>query len=596
MTERMLKPPTRFSHLLLLALVLAIGGLLTGAIGQRPTLVAGLTTLSLFLGGFWAFSRDAWVYTAVGTVLVGLGALGLLVTAVWGLLGSLAAPSMGSAVLSLGVTLAVLGALVGVVGDLVPTRVTNQDGPAIVALVYTGGLAVGIVAIVSAVQLGAARVFGSTATSIIDTNLELLLRVVTSNPVARAGSFALLGGAVLWYAAKLWKLPLGRRLSRGLALRWTLLRADDGVSERTGKTDGTGISTEVRSGANEAGSAPQTVTQAFGFGHRVAAAPRWIGAAAFYLGLGALVIGLAPEMQRTISEHPAARAIGSVLGESAATQRSLIEVLLVLGGLRIVHIVAWRGLNVDWAASGRRLGHGMGAAITVLGAGVSGGSIVGFLLQTPGLQFVPMGGSAPVVVATEAGLKFGGSGLAGVGLERRPDVFETWFGGVVELFSPAVVGVTFLAVLVSLSMFVLVLATIAAAGAGVTRPGAGIGLLFVASAGVAVIGASTMLAFGTGAAALLAWELYTHGGSLNRQLDPRASTITAELVHLGASVVLIGLAVVVALAGLWGVRLVPTPETQWQVMGALALSVTALVLGLLYLGLWGDRTGTTGPG
>lgn len=590
MTERTLKPPARFSHGVLVTLVLAIALLLTGAIGQRPTLLIGSVTLVVFLAGFWAFSREQWFYTAGGTVAVILGGFGVLLTGARLVLGALGAPTAISALMSAVVTLAVLASVVAVAGDLIPTTVTRQDGSAIVGLVYGGGLAGTIVVTITALQLSVASLFGQSASSVVETNLEWLLAAMTLNPVARAGSLALIAGVGLWYATRLWTLPLGRRLSRGVALRWAELNAGDAGAGSEGAIGAEDGKVEGETATRGPDSRPPTISSVLGRGARFPAALRWTGAAAFYLGLGALILGLTPEMQGAIEGHPVAMTLGSVLGEAAGTHRSLLRLIVTLGGLRVAHAIAWRGLNVDWAASGRRLGYGIGGVVVVVGAALAGQYVVEFLLETPALQLVPMGETGPVVVATDAGLQPAESGLAGFSLEHRPEVFEPWFGRLVELLSPAVFGIGLLTIGVASSVLVLVVATMAAAGAGLTRPGAGIGLLFVASAGGAVIGVNERLALGAGSAALIAWELYTYGGSLNRQLDPKASTLSAELVHLGASVVLVGIAIILTLAGLRAVRAVPTPPTEWQVMGALALSLTVSVLGLLYLGLWGDRS------
>lgn len=588
MTDALLKPPARFSHALLLALVLGVAGLLAASIGHLPTLAFALVTLVVFLAGFWAFSRGRWVYTAVGTIAVVLGAFLIPLTAFWALIGAVSAPSGGGILLSLAVAFGIVAGVVAVVGDLVPSRVTDQDGPAVVAWLYTAGIATGVCIAIVGVQLGLTSLFGESISSLVSQTGDLAFDTTTRNPITGMGSLALLVGAGLWYATRLLALPLGRRFRRGVAVRLTML-ADQGQGAGSGDgVDGGEPGDEPEATTTDSLSDEPTITALLGLGAGWAKVPRFVGAGLFYLGLGAFVAGVTPELQPVATDQPVAQTIGGILGSSSGPQRSLVTVLSVLVVLRLGHAVAWRGINVNWTANERRLGYGIGSLLAVLGAGLWGREVVRFLLATPALQFVPMGESGPVVVATSSGVRFTEVGSTGITFAPQPAVFPGWFDGLVDLLGPSVFGFGLLAVVILLSLAVLVVSTMAVAGARLTRPGAGIGLLFVSAAGAAVLGAGGLVAFTAGAGALLAWELYTYGGSLRRQLDPGASTVTAELVHLAASAGVIGVAVAVTLAGARAVRHVPTAGAPWQVFGALLLSVTALSLGLLYLGLRGE--------
>lgn len=591
MTDATLNPPARFSHGLLLTIVVVIAIGLSGAIGQRPTVFVAIGTLALFLVGFWAFSQETVLLTAAATLAVQVGGVGVLVTAAWAFIGAFSAPSLSGFLLNIGVTLALVSGVVAVVGEIVPTPVTNQDGPAIVALLYGGGLATTLVSTVVALQLGAASLFGRTTPVLVGETVTLLFDLATANPVARAGSLTLLAGAVLWYVHRLVQLPLARRLIRALTHRSSIA-----TQEQWGqRSDATDDRVHGEPGVSRGGKSFRwAIGGAVGLGQRAATASRWVGAGAFYLGLTILVVSLAPDVQPIVRTHPIARMLGSVLGPDATPQQFLGTVLAALFGLRVTHELVWHGLNIDWAASGRRLGYVAGTILALGGAGLAGRPVIEGLLAVPPLQVVPMRESAPVVVATESGVQFVNFGLQGLQLQPQPAIFEPWFDGFIQIFGPALIGVAAFAVAIWLGTLLLVIGTIGAGGARLTRPGMGIGILFVAAAGGAALGAPQWVAFAAGAGALLAAELYTHGGSLTNQLDSEASTLTAELVHLGASVVLIGGAVFLTLLATRAVQFVPTTAAQWQVFSALTLSLSALALGVLYLGLRGDQADPSG--
>lgn len=578
MTDALLDPPARVSHALMLALVFAIAGLLSVAIGHLPTLVVGLGTLVAFLVAFWAFSRDAWAFTALGTGAMAVASIGVLVTTLWAVLGAIAGPGAGAVLLSLAVSLSVLGGVVAVVLGLVPSRVTDQDGPALTALLAIAGLSIAFAVVIVAIRLGLAGLFGTSVSSLMTAAREVSFGAMSTNSLTNAGSLGLLAGAGLWYAARLAGLPLSRRLGRGVWVRWAMLVEREVLPDL-------GIVPRADSETNEhreAGSLPDL----FGIDPRWGNLPRWLGAGLFYLGFGALAFGLTPEFQSVADELAIVETLGSILGSSVAVQQLLVDLLVWMVGLRIGHATAWRGLHVDWTTNRARLGYGGGAMVVVLLAATQGRTVVDFLRSTPAFQLVPMGDSGPVVVATEAGVEF--AAASGLTIEPRPAVFSGWFDGFVTLLGPAVFGIAALAVVVLLGTVLLIIATIFVAGPRLSRPGAGVGLLFVASAGAAVLGAGEVIAFAGGAGALVAWELYTYGGSLSAQLDAEASTVTAELVHLGASLVLVGAAVLMTLLGVRVVGYVPSPAETWQGVGALTLSLSALALGLLYLGLRDD--------
>lgn len=577
MTDALLNPPARLSHGLQLALVVVVAAVLTASIGQLATLVFGLGTLALFLGGFWAFSREAWVSTALGTVAVLLGALGLLWTTLWVLLGGAAAPSGRGLLLSVAVSLAALGGVVAVVIDLVPDRVTDRDGPAMVALLAVGGLAAGLVVAIVVVRLGLASLFGTSVSSLTAAAGVAMGDAMTRNTLARLASAVLLLGLALWYATRLAALPLARRVGPALVPRMAdRRRAASGDAPRASGDDT----------PDDTDSSPGPIAGRRGFGPAWYTGVRLGGAGLFYLGAGAFVLALTPEFQPVARTHPIVVSLGSLTPRSVALQGALLRLLGGMLVLRLGHAIAWRGRRVNWAAYERRLGYAGGALLVVTAAGLLGRPVVEAIRAVPALQLVPMGEAGPAVVATDTGIRVARSGV--VTLEPRPTVFDGWFDGFVDLLGPAVFGMGLLWVVVVVSVLVLVAATMVVAGARLSRPGAGIGLLFVAIAGASVLGTPVLTAFAAGAGSLLAWELYAYGRSLDDQLDDRAATATAELVHLGGGGVTVGAAVVLTLVGLAAVRSVPSSGATWQAFAALVLSTVALVLGLLYLGLRGD--------
>ncbi len=450
-----------------------------------------------------------------------------------------------------------------------PKTITEQDGPTIVAMMYGEGLALGVAVAVTSIQLGLAGLLGESTADLITGGADLLVEAATLNPITRAGSVGLLAGASLWYLIRLSRLPLSRRLRQGVAIR---------MARETSR-----LQTE-RWTARKSQDAP-TVSGVVGFGNWLPLSLRIIGATLFYFGVGIVALGLTPEFQTAATTHPIATTMGSMLGLSGALQRSLAGLLLGLVGLRLAHTLVWRALRVEWTAYGHRLGYVSGSLLAVLGGALAGPPTVEFFLGTPALKHIPMTDSGPAVMPTESGIRLAEAGLSGLELQNRPELFDAWFQGLVSLTGPAIVGIWLLAVALALAILVLLVATIMAAGARLTRPGAGIGLLFLGAAGATVIGASDSLAFAAGAGALLAWELYAYGAGLHRQLDPEATTLTAELVHLSVSVLLIGIAIGVTVLASRATQLVPVTQTEWQLFVALGLSITALLVGLLYLGL-----------
>lgn len=570
MTEQYLKPPARFSHGLLLGLSLAVAAALASAIGQLPTLVVGLATAGCMLGGFWGVGREAWIWIAAGSVLVLVGAVGLVATPLLALaMASVAPTSVGVALRSV-VALALLGGVLAILGDLVPDDVTTQDGPAFVAMLYGGALATGLVLVLAGVQLGVAALFGSSVSATGRAAAAILVGAASANWLTWVGSLVGLLGGCLWLGSRVAWLPLVSRGRRWLRRR---VRRDPG--------DGDGAGTDEPA----ARTAPTDAARS----RRWRRALRLVGDGLFYGGLAAVLYGASPVT--TVGPPPVAavRPTLESLMTSIAIQTALGWLFVGLLGLGGAHWIAWRARHVDWSAHYRRTAHLAGAGSLVLVVAVLAGPLTAFLLATPSIQYVPMAPSGPLLAGAEGVIELTLADPASLTIQHDPAVFVGVVETLRDLVGPAVLGIALVGLVVDLGTVLLVVVGIGAESSRLARPRSGIGLLFVGATLGALLGIPLLVAVGAAAAALLALDLHALGAGLAAQFDPAAPTLTGEIVHVVTNAFVAGLVVGLALFGLRAVERIPIPDAQWQLFGALALSLLAALLSLLVLGFRGDR-------
>lgn len=597
MTEQFLKPPARFSHGLLFVLCSGIALVIGAAVGQLVTVIIGFATAGVFLGGFWAFSRESWLFTVAGSIAIIGGGIGLVVTPVLAVVLAMSAPTVRGMLIWSAVPLVLVGGVMAVVSDLVPSEVMNQDRPALIALLYAGGIATGLFVTVTAVRLGLAIVFGPPLSSTLLLSGEVLLAFITLNGFTRFGSLAFLVGCCLWFGTRLTRLPFVRRAGRWLAVQWRegaagesprdapaamRQRAQRATAAATGaETDGP-TATELQSDA-------PLIRDVLGVGRGWSQATRLAGVLLLCVGLVALIIGSSPDTRLVATRHPIGHVLRVLLGSTTAPQAFLGGFAIALIVLRLGHAVAWRAVHVDWSAHKKRLAY-LGGGITVLlGAVVVARPLVAALLATPALHYVPVGRSGPVITVTEQAFRITQFDPAAVTVQRRSELFVSLVRHLVQRVGAPILGLGLLAVLVDISIVLLPSVWLGAASSRLSHPTSGIGLLFIGTVGGAVLGIPLVLAFSVAAVTLLAWDIHTLGASLAMQLDTEASTLRGELVHLIADLFAIGIVIGLTLVGAEAVRFVPVPDEQWQIFGALVLSFLAALLSFLVLGLRGDQ-------
>lgn len=572
MTDRFLKPPARFSHGLVIGICVSLVLGLGSVIGQLPTILVGSATALLFIGGFWGLSRDAWLYTALGSLAVVVAGPGLVFTLVLAVLVAAQAESAFGLFLWSGVPLMLLGGAVSVIADLLPTEVMAQDQPALVALVYAAALTGVTFSVVSGVRLGVTTAFGTALVTTVGLSAELLAELISLNGVTRFGGLALLSGGCLRYSTRLARLSLVCRASRWLANRW---RGVDAGAVPGRASPATATSDTESPPVSSASPDGPLLRDVLGIGPKWLRLVRVVGTGLLGLGIIALALGSAPDTRSTAARHPVGRFLGASLGDTLGPHLLLGSVAVSMGGLRLAHAVAWRAIHVDWSVHRRRLAYLSGGTVVLLAAALVARPLLTALLTTPAVQYVvvePAGPPPPLIV-----------------LEHQPALFQRSLRRLVTLVGVSAFGIGLVAAVVLGSIVLVVAVGIGAAATRLTTPRAGIGLLFLGTAGGTVLGVPPSLAFVAGAVTLLAWDLHRLGAGLAEQLDPAATTLQGELAHLTVDLIVIVAIVAVTTIGAELTRVVPTPAARWQVFGALVCSFGAGILGLVVLGFRGDQ-------
>lgn len=591
MSNQYLKPPARFSHGL--TLVVAIGTALAvgGAIGQLPTLALGFVTLGLFLGAFWAYSTGSVPLTMVGTIAVVFAALALLVTPIVALaVAAGTATTVVDLLLRFLVPVLLLGGVGAIAFDLVPEAVTDQDGPALVGLLYACGISTGVFVGVAAAQFGLATVFGTTLSTSVDLGRQAGLELLRYDPITRVGGFLLLVGWVLWYGQRVAGLPLierslrrtGRRIHAALGDRLDRrLRGEDATEPRgSARGEQTDSPTSAALRLTSIASRMEAVDWS-----RVA---NVLGAVSFWAGFVLVVAGHTPDV-RAVAGYDAARLLaGGTLGP--VLDRHLLLAWLGLGvvGIRLAHGLGWRVVHLDWSTHQRRLAYLNGGVLVLLVGAAIGGPVFEGWLATPALQLMPVGSSGPLLVASDGGITFVPPERGLVQLEPRPSAFEPVLRNFATVVSVPLLGIGFLAVLLDLSFVLLIVVGLGAPSSGLSKPTAGLGQLFTAVVGASILGIGPVLSFGGAVATLVAADTRSLAEGVGEQLAAAAPTLRGEIVHVSANALIVIIVVVAMRGAVELVRVIPAPQAQWQLFGALWFALLAALLSFLVLGLRSD--------
>ncbi len=578
--SRVLDRPGRAVGGLTLAGVTVVGGVMSVAVGQVPTLLVGLVAVGAYLAALRGFEGETAATTLLGSAALVVaaiaGTLALVVSvglaARTGIAGPVGVDDLVETTARSLVGLCAVLATLGAVASATRPSPAQFRAPLLAlwyAAVITG---VGFAAAVG-VDFGVGATAGTVA-SFAGAVADTIRALQTYNQVTGLAVRLTLLGVVL--------LPLRLVRTRRLyAEAGHLLRA--GLS--SGDTNETGAGGEGHNETETTGGTwkvpPGTVA----------------GAVLLLVGIVLARLGGRTPQGTTVGElYPGLSPLTPVVG-AVVSAPLVVAVLLwlvtIVVGLVVAHPVLVRLLRFPWRRYERRLVRAATpTALVVLSVPV-GPLVVAVLRRTPALHlvYVVPGGRLPTVENGQ--LRLAPAAVDGSGLTRASGEFLSTLSVLVDAIGPVALVLAPVVAGVVVLFGGLLLAGVAWVVARRITDGQVIAgwLLFVAAAGVALAGGPRAVMLAGGLAGVWLWDLDERRQTLAERVDADATTTRGELVHVGGTVAVLGTGLLVAAGGRRATReLRPVLRARpaWQVV--LGLSVVVLGTGVVALALV-SRTG-----